>query len=42
MRRKMERAEIGLKELHDNVNQILSTARLYLELAKSDERKESA
>lgn len=31
-----ERAEIG-KELHDNVNQILSTARLYLELAKSDE-----
>lgn len=32
-----ERAEIG-KELHDNVNQILSTARLYLELAKSDEK----
>ena len=31
-----ERAEIG-KELHDNVNQILSTARLYLELAKNDE-----
>ncbi|HET9277006.1 MAG TPA: sensor histidine kinase, partial [Flavitalea sp.] len=33
-----ERAEIG-KELHDNVNQILSTARLYLELAKSDEKE---
>ena len=33
-----ERAEIG-KELHDNVNQILSTARLYLELAKSDENQ---
>jgi PAS domain S-box-containing protein len=33
-----ERAEIG-KELHDNVNQILSTARLYLELAKSDEKQ---
>jgi len=33
-----ERAEIG-KELHDNVNQILSTARLYLELAKSDENE---
>ncbi|RYZ19632.1 MAG: sensor histidine kinase [Sphingobacteriales bacterium] len=31
-----ERAEIG-KELHDNVNQILSTAKLYLELARSDE-----
>ncbi len=30
-----ERAEIG-KELHDNVNQILSTAKLYLELAKTD------
>ncbi len=30
-----ERAEIG-KDLHDNVNQILSTAKLYLELAKSD------
>jgi signal transduction histidine kinase len=30
-----ERAEIG-KELHDNVNQILSTAKLYLELAKND------
>ena len=28
-----ERAEIG-KELHDNVNQILSTAKLYLELYK--------
>ena len=31
-----ERAEIG-KELHDNVNQILSTTKLYLELARSDE-----
>ncbi|HUR11944.1 MAG TPA: PAS domain S-box protein [Flavitalea sp.] len=31
-----ERADIG-KELHDNVNQILSTARLYLDLARSDE-----
>jgi PAS domain S-box-containing protein len=30
-----ERAEIG-KELHDNVNQILSTGKLYLELFKSD------
>lgn len=29
-----ERAEIG-KELHDNVNQILSTAKLFLETAKS-------
>jgi PAS domain S-box-containing protein len=33
-----ERAEIG-KELHDNVNQILSTAKLYLELAKSDDKE---
>jgi len=33
-----ERAEIG-KELHDNVNQILSTAKLYLELARSDEHE---
>ncbi|MET0300072.1 MAG: PAS domain S-box protein, partial [Flavitalea sp.] len=33
-----ERAEIG-KELHDNVNQILSTAKLYLELARSDENE---
>ncbi len=31
-----ERAEIG-KELHDNVNQILTTAKLYLELAKNEE-----
>ena len=30
-----ERAEIG-KELHDNINQILSTTKLYLELAKND------
>jgi PAS domain S-box-containing protein len=33
-----ERAEIG-KELHDNVNQILSTAKLYLELAKTDHKQ---
>ena len=33
-----ERAEIG-KELHDNVNQILSTAKLYLELAKTDAKQ---
>lgn len=33
-----ERADIG-KELHDNVNQILSTARLYLDLARSDENE---
>ncbi|MEP7258086.1 MAG: PAS domain S-box protein [Flavitalea sp.] len=32
-----ERAEIG-KELHDNVNQILSTTRLYLELARNDDK----
>lgn len=31
-----ERAEIG-KDLHDNVNQILTTAKLYLELAQVDE-----
>ncbi|MEO8582411.1 MAG: PAS domain S-box protein [Flavitalea sp.] len=31
-----ERADIGY-ELHDNVNQILSTARLYLELARNDD-----
>lgn len=31
-----ERAEIG-KELHDNVNQILSTAKLYLDLAKAEQ-----
>lgn len=31
-----ERAEIG-KDLHDNVNQILTTAKLYLELALVDE-----
>lgn len=36
-----ERAEIGY-ELHDNVNQILSTAKLYLDLAKSDERQRIA
>ena len=30
-----ERAEIG-KELHDNINQILSTTKLYLELARND------
>ena len=33
-----EREKIG-KELHDNINQILSTTRLYLELAESDERQ---
>ncbi len=33
-----ERAEIG-KELHDNVNQILSTTKLYLELAKNDNQE---
>lgn len=32
-----ERAEIG-KELHDNINQILSTTKLYLELAKNDSK----
>jgi PAS domain S-box-containing protein len=31
-----ERAEIS-RELHDNVNQILSTAKLYLELAQTDD-----
>jgi PAS domain S-box-containing protein len=31
-----ERAEIG-KELHDNINQVLSTTKLYLDLAKTDE-----
>jgi PAS domain S-box-containing protein len=36
-----ERAEIG-KELHDNVNQILSTAKLYLELAKTDTKQKEA
>jgi PAS domain S-box-containing protein len=36
-----ERAEIG-KELHDNVNQILSTAKLYLELAKTDTKQRDA
>ncbi|MBO9571047.1 MAG: PAS domain S-box protein [Chitinophagaceae bacterium] len=33
-----ERAEIGY-ELHDNVNQILSTCRLYLDLARNDEKE---
>lgn len=33
-----ERAEIG-KELHDNINQILSTTQLYLELAKNDAKE---
>jgi len=33
-----ERAEIG-KELHDNINQILSTTKLYLELAKTDHKE---
>lgn len=31
-----ERADIG-KDLHDNVNQILTTAKLYLEMAKHEE-----
>lgn len=34
-----ERAEIG-QELHDNVNQILSTGKLYLELAKSNDHEQ--
>jgi PAS domain S-box-containing protein len=33
-----ERAEIG-KELHDNINQILSTTKLYLELARHDPKQ---
>jgi PAS domain S-box-containing protein len=33
-----ERAEIGY-ELHDNVNQILSTARVFLDLATNDEKE---
>jgi PAS domain S-box-containing protein len=33
-----ERAEIG-KELHDNINQILSTTKLYLELAKNNHKE---
>lgn len=32
-----ERAEIG-NELHDNVNQLLTTTKLYLELAKTEEK----
>ena len=35
-----ERAEIG-KELHDNVNQILSTAKLFLEVAKTNKKERS-
>lgn len=31
-----ERAEIG-RELHDNINQILGAAKMYIELAKADE-----
>jgi PAS domain S-box-containing protein len=31
-----ERAEIG-KELHDNINQLLSTAKLFLEVAENDQ-----
>jgi PAS domain S-box-containing protein len=34
-----ERTEIG-KELHDNVNQLLSASRLYIEAAKTNEKKE--
>lgn len=33
-----ERAEIG-KELHDNINQVLSTAKLFLEVAKENEKE---
>lgn len=33
-----ERSLIG-KELHDNVNQILSTTKLYIEVARSDEKE---
>src|SRR3712207_8922469 len=33
-----ERGEIG-KELHDNVNQILSTAKLFLEVAKTNNKE---
>ncbi|MFM9908851.1 MAG: PAS domain S-box protein [Chitinophagaceae bacterium] len=36
-----ERSFIG-KELHDNINQILSTAKLYLEVAKTDEKERSS
>ncbi|MEP6750301.1 MAG: PAS domain S-box protein, partial [Bacteroidota bacterium] len=36
-----ERTMIG-QELHDNVNQILSTAKLYLELAKTDTKQKDA
>lgn len=32
-----ERAEIG-KELHDNINQLLTTAKLFLEVAENDEK----
>lgn len=35
-----ERSLIG-KELHDNVNQILSTAKLYLEVAKNEEQEKN-
>jgi PAS domain S-box-containing protein len=35
-----ERGEIG-KELHDNVNQILSTAKLFLEVAKTNNKERS-
>jgi PAS domain S-box-containing protein len=35
-----ERTEIG-KELHDNLNQVLGAAKLYVEMAKSDEANRS-
>lgn len=35
-----ERADIG-KELHDNINQVLTTTKLYLELADADEKMKS-
>ena len=36
-----ERADIG-KELHDNLNQILGAAKLYIEMARSDEENREA
>jgi PAS domain S-box-containing protein len=36
MAQERERAEIG-KEMHDNLNQILGAAKMYIELAKTDE-----
>lgn len=36
-----ERSLIG-KELHDNINQILSTAKLYLEVARNDDKERTS